>query len=198
MMHEITEVHSMNIRFDTNEDISREIALLPRNLRFYIIYILKFDGGFYKFGRAASMHYRMKLYLNDIEKERTWHNAKGFNLIYIIKYKNDSAVECALRAFCKPNRIKGEWFDMLDERLCNLLNAKILNTTQNNPSASLDLVVEKEQPKNEDLIILAKVDSIGRVMIPKHVRDAIGIAPGDLAEIAVRRRQHKKDATSDL
>jgi len=50
----------------------------------------------------------------------------------------------------------------------------------------------------DDIIITPKVDSIGRVMIPKHVRDAIGIEPGDLAEIAVRRRQHKKDATSDL
>lgn len=50
-----------------------------------------------------------------------------------------------------------------------------------------------------DIIITPKVDSIGRVMIPKHVREAIGIEPGDLAEIAVRRKQHKKeDATSDL
>ena len=48
----------------------------------------------------------------------------------------------------------------------------------------------------DDIIITPKVDSIGRVMIPKHVRVAIGIEPGDLAEIAVRRKQHKKDATS--
>lgn len=47
-----------------------------------------------------------------------------------------------------------------------------------------------------DIIITPKVDSIGRVMIPKHVRDAIGIEPGDLAEIAVRRKRvatEKKD-----
>lgn len=44
-----------------------------------------------------------------------------------------------------------------------------------------------------DIIITPKVDSIGRVMIPKHVRDAIGLEPGDLAEIAVRRKQHKKE-----
>lgn len=49
----------------------------------------------------------------------------------------------------------------------------------------------------DDIIITPKVDSIGRVMIPKHVRDAIGIEPGDLAEIAVRRKRidlEKKDA----
>jgi AbrB family looped-hinge helix DNA binding protein len=41
----------------------------------------------------------------------------------------------------------------------------------------------------DDIIITPKVDSIGRVMIPKHIRDAIGLEPGDLAEIAVRRKK---------
>lgn len=55
----------------------------------------------------------------------------------------------------------------------------------------------------DDIIITPKVDSIGRVMIPKHVRDAIGIEPGDLAEIAVRRKRiatdclEKKDALAE-
>jgi AbrB family looped-hinge helix DNA binding protein len=35
---------------------------------------------------------------------------------------------------------------------------------------------------------LPKVDVIGRVMIPKHVRDAFGIEPGDLVELVVKRR----------
>jgi AbrB family looped-hinge helix DNA binding protein len=41
---------------------------------------------------------------------------------------------------------------------------------------------------SEEITITPKVDAIGRIMIPKHVRDALGIEPGDLAEIVVRRK----------
>jgi AbrB family looped-hinge helix DNA binding protein len=40
----------------------------------------------------------------------------------------------------------------------------------------------------KDIIITPKVDSIGRVMIPKHVRDEFEIKPGDLVEIIIRSR----------
>lgn len=40
----------------------------------------------------------------------------------------------------------------------------------------------------QDIIITPKVDSIGRVMIPKHVRDELEIKPGDLVEIIIRSR----------
>lgn len=40
----------------------------------------------------------------------------------------------------------------------------------------------------EEIIITPKVDAIGRIMIPKHVRDAFGIEPGDLVELGVKRR----------
>lgn len=41
---------------------------------------------------------------------------------------------------------------------------------------------------SEEIIITPKVDAIGRIMIPKHVRDALGIVPGDLTEIVVRKK----------
>ena len=44
----------------------------------------------------------------------------------------------------------------------------------------------------EEVIITPKVDAIGRVMIPKHVRDHLGIVPGDLAEIVVRGKNLEK------
>lgn len=31
------------------------------------------------------------------------------------------------------------------------------------------------------------MDNIGRVMIPKHIREAMGVAPGDMIEITVRK-----------
>jgi len=34
---------------------------------------------------------------------------------------------------------------------------------------------------------VVKVDSIGRVIIPKHVRDALGISRGDLVKITVEK-----------
>jgi AbrB family looped-hinge helix DNA binding protein len=34
---------------------------------------------------------------------------------------------------------------------------------------------------------VVKVDSIGRVIIPKHVRDALKIGRGDLVKITVQR-----------
>ena len=40
----------------------------------------------------------------------------------------------------------------------------------------------------EEITITPKVDTIGRIMIPKHVRDVFGIEAGDLAEIIVKRR----------
>ena len=40
----------------------------------------------------------------------------------------------------------------------------------------------------EEITITPKVDAIGRIMIPKHVRDVLGIQQGDLAEIIVKRR----------
>jgi AbrB family looped-hinge helix DNA binding protein len=34
---------------------------------------------------------------------------------------------------------------------------------------------------------VVKVDSIGRVIIPKHLRDALGISRGDLVKITVEK-----------
>lgn len=34
---------------------------------------------------------------------------------------------------------------------------------------------------------VVKVDSIGRVIIPKHLRDALGIERGDLVKITVEK-----------
>jgi len=34
---------------------------------------------------------------------------------------------------------------------------------------------------------VVKVDSIGRVIIPKHVRDVLGISHGDLVKITVEK-----------
>lgn len=39
---------------------------------------------------------------------------------------------------------------------------------------------------------VVKVDSIGRVIIPKHVRDALGINRGDLVKITVERENVEK------
>ncbi len=36
-----------------------------------------------------------------------------------------------------------------------------------------------------------KVDSIGRVMIPKSIRDAYGIEPGDLVTISIQVDEEK-------
>ncbi len=39
----------------------------------------------------------------------------------------------------------------------------------------------------QEITTTLKVDSIGRVMIPKHVREAMGIDPGDLVEITIKK-----------
>ena len=93
MMHEITEVHPMNIRFDTRRDISREISQLPRKCRFSVLYIIKFGNDIYKFGRTSSLHQRMNVYINDIKNGKAWHGSTGFNLLYIIKYKNGNYIK---------------------------------------------------------------------------------------------------------
>jgi len=43
-----------------------------------------------------------------------------------------------------------------------------------------------------------KTDNIGRVMIPKHIRDAMGIEPGDLVEITIKRGFSAKSESSAL
>jgi AbrB family looped-hinge helix DNA binding protein len=39
---------------------------------------------------------------------------------------------------------------------------------------------------------VVKVDSIGRVIIPKHLRDALGINRGDLVKITVEKENVEK------
>jgi len=39
----------------------------------------------------------------------------------------------------------------------------------------------------KEMITTLKVDTIGRVMIPKHVREAMGIAPGDVVRVTVAK-----------
>jgi AbrB family looped-hinge helix DNA binding protein len=41
---------------------------------------------------------------------------------------------------------------------------------------------------SEDVIITPKADAIGRIMIPKHVRDVFGIEQGDLVEVIIKKR----------
>jgi AbrB family looped-hinge helix DNA binding protein len=42
-----------------------------------------------------------------------------------------------------------------------------------------------------------KVDSIGRVMLPKSIRDAYGIAPGDLVTIMIMVDEEKSEKKSE-
>jgi AbrB family looped-hinge helix DNA binding protein len=37
----------------------------------------------------------------------------------------------------------------------------------------------------KEMVTTLKVDTIGRVMIPKHIREALGISPGDLVRVTV-------------
>ena len=39
------------------------------------------------------------------------------------------------------------------------------------------------------MVTTLKVDTIGRVMIPKHMREALGINPGDLVRITVGKEE---------
>jgi AbrB family looped-hinge helix DNA binding protein len=41
----------------------------------------------------------------------------------------------------------------------------------------------------DEITITPKVDAIGRIMIPKAIRDKMGIAQGDLVEITVRKKE---------
>lgn len=41
----------------------------------------------------------------------------------------------------------------------------------------------------KEMITTLKVDTIGRVMIPKHMREALGINPGDLVRITVAKEE---------
>jgi len=41
----------------------------------------------------------------------------------------------------------------------------------------------------KEMITTLKVDTIGRVMIPKHIREALGIKPGDLVRITVGKEE---------
>ena len=45
----------------------------------------------------------------------------------------------------------------------------------------------------KEMVTTLKVDTIGRVMIPKHVRDALGIHPGDIVRVTVG----KEDVTGE-
>ena len=41
----------------------------------------------------------------------------------------------------------------------------------------------------KEMVTTLKVDTIGRVMIPKHVREALGINPGDIVRVTVGKEQ---------
>ncbi|MCK9571358.1 AbrB/MazE/SpoVT family DNA-binding domain-containing protein [Candidatus Pacearchaeota archaeon] len=41
---------------------------------------------------------------------------------------------------------------------------------------------------SEDVTITQRADAIGRIMIPKHVRDVFGIEQGDLVEIVIKKK----------
>lgn len=39
----------------------------------------------------------------------------------------------------------------------------------------------------QEITTTLKVDTIGRVMIPKHIREVMGIEAGDLVEVVIRK-----------
>jgi AbrB family looped-hinge helix DNA binding protein len=39
----------------------------------------------------------------------------------------------------------------------------------------------------QEITTTLKMDNIGRVMIPKHIREAMGVAPGDMIELTIRK-----------
>ncbi len=39
----------------------------------------------------------------------------------------------------------------------------------------------------QEITTTLKMDNIGRVMIPKHIREAMGVGPGDMIEITIRK-----------
>ncbi len=39
----------------------------------------------------------------------------------------------------------------------------------------------------QEITTTLKMDNIGRVMIPKHIREAMGVGPGDMREITIRK-----------
>jgi len=39
------------------------------------------------------------------------------------------------------------------------------------------------------MVTTLKVDTIGRVMIPKHMREAMGINPGDLVRVTIGKEE---------
>jgi len=41
---------------------------------------------------------------------------------------------------------------------------------------------------SEEVTITPRSDAIGRIMIPKHVRDVFGIEQGDLVEVIIKKR----------
>ncbi len=41
----------------------------------------------------------------------------------------------------------------------------------------------------KEMITTLKVDTIGRIMIPKHVREAMGIEPGDLVRVSIAKEE---------
>ena len=41
----------------------------------------------------------------------------------------------------------------------------------------------------KEMVTTLKVDTIGRVMIPKHMREALGIRPGDLVRVTVGKEE---------
>ena len=49
----------------------------------------------------------------------------------------------------------------------------------------------------QEITTALKVDSVGRVMIPKAIRDALGILPGQLVKVTVESIEIAKGETGE-
>jgi AbrB family looped-hinge helix DNA binding protein len=62
-------------------------------------------------------------------------------------------------------------------------------TISTNEEYYLYIGIETKHQSMKEMVTTLKVDTIGRVMIPKHMRDAMGIKPGDLVRITVGKEE---------
>jgi len=113
----IQTVYSLNIPFGEEHDFENGASMIPE--RDWVCYILRFESGIYKIGRAYNLKQRRSGYIGDIKYNRTLEGARNFALIYLIKPKrsNPDQLELALTRLCRPYRVKGEYFRGLDKRL---------------------------------------------------------------------------------
>ena len=110
------EDHSLNVS---------DIEAIPFDFRNFACYILKFDCGCYKIGRACFIDQRLRGYLRDIKLNKSPCGSKNFEVEYIINSDNYNKTEDALRRLCRRYRIFGrEHFSRIDKNLIEFLKTR--------------------------------------------------------------------------